>query len=134
MSWIAANIGWVLVASGAATCSMLSMAVAPRLASRFLFGEEPVSASALLMARSWGAMIAASGLMLVYAAWHAEARLPILLYSIVGKLGFIVLVFAEPRLRTGRATAAALGDLLIVTLLGWYLMAAQLSSACPPAP
>ena len=122
MRWIVQNIDWVLIASGMLTCSMLLMALAPRFAMRSTFGEVAEGPVANLIARSWGAMIFASGLMLIYAAWHAEARLPILLYSIVGKLGFILLVLAEPRLRRPRALIAAGGDLVIVALLSWYLL------------
>lgn len=125
MSWIAANIFWILNASGALTCSMLVMALAPRFAMRATFGEVADGPVANLIARSWGAMIFASGLMLIYAAWHAEARLPILLYSIAGKLGFVVLVLAEPRFRKRSALIAAGGDLVIVALLSWYLLAAR---------
>jgi hypothetical protein len=120
--WIADNIGWILAVSGLLTCSMLAMAVAPRFASRFIFGEDIANASQTLVARSWGALIFASGLMLIYAAWHPEVRLPILLYSITGKLGFVVLVFANQRFRKQRAFAMALGDLAIVALLGWYVV------------
>ena len=122
MRWIVQNIDWVLIVSGLLTCSMISMALTPRFAMRSTFGEVAEGPVANLIARSWGAMIFASGLMLIYAAWHAEARLPILLYSIVGKLGFILLVLAEPRLRRPRALIAAGGDLVIVALLSWYLL------------
>lgn len=121
MSWIVEHIDWVLIVSGVLTCSMILMALAPRLAMRSTFGEVAEGPVANLIARSWGAMIFASGLMLIYAAWHAEVRLPILLYSIVGKLGFILLVLAEPRFRRLSALIAAGGDLVIVLLLGWYL-------------
>jgi hypothetical protein len=122
MNWIVINIDWVLIVSGLLTCSMLLMALAPRLAMRLTFGEDAPGPVANLIARSWGAMIFASGLMLIYAAWHAEARLPILLYSIVGKLGFIALALAEPRVRR-RAMPAVVIDLAIVALLSWYLIA-----------
>jgi hypothetical protein len=122
--WIVANIAWVLVVSGVLTCSMLLMAVAPKAGMLATFGEVAEGPVVNLIARSWGAMIFASGLMLIYAASRAEARLPILLYSIVGKLGFIGLVLAEPRFRTRPgALIAVAGDLAIVTLLGWYLLA-----------
>jgi hypothetical protein len=121
--WIVANIDWILIVAGLLTCSMISMALAPRFAMRSTFGEIAEGPVANLIARSWGAMIFASGLMLIYAAWHAEARLPILLYAIAGKLGFIALVLAEPRFRRSGALAAAAGDLVIVALLAWYLIA-----------
>jgi hypothetical protein len=121
--WIAAHVDWVLIVSGLLTCSMLLMALAPRVAMRSTFGEVAQGPVANLIARSWGAMIFASGLMLIYAAWHAEVRLPILLYSIVGKLGFIVLVLAEPRFRARtNARVAVIADLAIVALLSWYLL------------
>ena len=124
MRWIVQNIDWVLIVSGLLTCSMISMALAPRFAMRSTFGEVAEGPVANLIARSWGAMIFASGLMLIYAAWHEEVRLPILLFSIAGKLGFVALVLAEPRFHRQSAMIAALGDLIIVALLSWYLVAA----------
>ena len=123
MSWIVRNIDWVLILSGAATCSMLLMALAPHWAMRFIFGDVAEGPVAQLIARSWGAMIFASGLMLIYAALHPDVRLPVLLYSIAGKLGFVILVLANRDFRTGRAMPMAVGDLLIVVLLSWYLLA-----------
>jgi pimeloyl-ACP methyl ester carboxylesterase len=120
--WIVENIWWVLVISGLLTCSMITMMLAPRFAMLSTFGEIAEGPVANLIARSWGAMIFASGLMLIFAADHPETRLPILLYSIVGKLGFIGLVLAEPRIRRPSALVAVGGDLVIVTLLGWYLL------------
>jgi hypothetical protein len=125
MSWIVANIDWILAVSGVATASMIAMAIAPRWTMRFLCGEAAAGPVANLVARSWGAMIATSGLMLIYAAYRPESRFPILLYSILGKSGFIALVLAEPRFRRTRAVLTAAGDLVIVALLGWYLIAAR---------
>ncbi len=68
-------------------------------------------------------MIAASGLMLIYATWHPEARLPILLYSIAGKLGFIALVLAEPSVSAREHPGHGGRRSVIVALLGWYLLA-----------
>jgi hypothetical protein len=124
VNWIVQNIGQVLTVSGVLTCSMLPMALAPRFAMRSTFGDVADGPVANLIARSWGAMIFASGLMLIYAAYHAEARLPILLYSIMGKIGFIALVVTERRLWRPGALIAAAGDLVIAGLLGWYLLAA----------
>lgn len=121
MSWIAANIGLILTVSGAATCSMIAQAVAPRFAVRLLFGEEIATPSGLLVARSWGAMIFCSGLMLIYAASHPDVRWPIMLYAIFGKLSFVVPVFMS--YRRSPAMLAAIGDLVIVVLFAWYLAA-----------
>jgi hypothetical protein len=124
MRWIVSNIDWILIVSGAATCSMLLQALAPRLAWRTVFGEEAQGFVAEFMARSWGVMIFAAGLLMIYAAWHSEARFPILLYAIVGKLSFTLQVFAAPRLYRRLAFVLAWADLVIIGLLGWYLAAA----------
>jgi len=121
--WIVHNIVWILVVSGLATCSMLLMAVAPRWAMRLVFGEAADGPVANLISRNWGEMIFASGLLLIYAAWHAETRLPILLFSIAGKLGFAGLVVAEPQFRRRQALPIALIDLVMVGLFAWYLVA-----------
>lgn len=121
MSWIAANIDWILIVAGAGTCSMLSMAVAPRAVTHMLFGEALPGGAAVLIARSWGTMIFLSGVMLIYAAWHPEVRLPAMAYSALGKMSFVVPVFAS--VRRPLALAAAVGDLAIVLLFAWYLLA-----------
>jgi hypothetical protein len=124
MGWIAQNIFWILIVSGAATCSMLGMALAPRVAVRLIFGEDITTASGLLMARSWGAMIFVSGLLLIASAYRPDFRTPVLLNAIAGKLGFSLLVFANGRRYRARpAFAMAIGDLVIVILLLWYLAA-----------
>ena len=124
MSWIASNIFWVLLISGIATCSMLLQAIAPRVAVRFIFSEDIASASGLLMARSWGAMVFVSGLLLIASAYHPEFRLPVLLNAIAGKLGFTLLVFANGRRYLARpAFAMALADLVMVVLFICYLAA-----------
>ncbi|HVP86202.1 MAG TPA: hypothetical protein VMS78_15890 [Rhizomicrobium sp.] len=123
MDWILNNIQPVLIVSGVLTFSMISMMLMPRFAQRFVFGEAAEGRVADLVSRSWGEMVAASGLMLLYAAWHPETRLPILLYSIAGKTGFIVLTLSKGY-RTPNAVIAMLGDAIMIALFAWYLLAA----------
>src|SRR6185295_7640673 len=85
MDWILRNIDWVLLISGIGTCSVVSMALAPHTAQRSFFGAIADGNVANLIARSWGTMVFAAGLMMVYAADHPEVRLPIVLYAIAGK-------------------------------------------------
>lgn len=122
MSWIGANIDWVLLISGIATCSMVSYAFAPRFIHCLIFGEDVAGESTLLALRSWGVMIFASGLMLVYAASHEEARLPILLYSMIGKSSFILPVLTTSRYWKRPALPMALADVVMVVLFVWYLL------------
>ena len=123
MSWIVQNIDWVLLVSGIGTCSVVLMALAPHAAQRAFFGAIAEGPVANLIARSWGTMVFAAGLMLLYAAYHPEVRLPILLYSIVGKGSFVVLTAATPAFRRQTAGMLAVVDLIVIGLLGWYLVA-----------
>jgi hypothetical protein len=120
----AQGIFWVLVISGAATCSMLVQALAPRVALRFIFGEDITNPGALLVARSWGAMIFVSGLLLIASAWHSEWRVPVVIATIAGKSGFALLVLANGSRYLARpAFGMAIADLAIVALLAWFLLA-----------
>jgi hypothetical protein len=124
MNWIASSIFWVLLISGIATCSMVLQAFAPRFVVRFIFGDDIATASGLLMARSWGAMVFVSGLLLIASAYHPEFRLPVLLNAIAGKLSFTLFVLANGRRYLARpAFAMALADLVMVALFAWYLAA-----------
>lgn len=114
------NIALVLQICGVLTCSMISYALVPRFVNRFTFGEE-ISGN-LLAYRSWGVMIFASGLMLIYAASNAEARLPILLYSIVGKSSFVLPVVFSGRYFKRPAFPMALADVAMIALFAWYLL------------
>jgi len=122
MDWIRGNIQWILIVCGAATRSMLVIALAPRFAARFIFGEELATPSSLLIARNWGAMIFVSGLLLIASAGHPDFRLPIMLNAIAGKLGFTLLVFAGGKRYLAKpAFPMAIADLAIVLLFVVYL-------------
>jgi hypothetical protein len=60
--------------------------------------------------------------MLVWAAFHPEIRIPVLLFSIVGKLSFVLLVLSHPPFRR-KAIAAIVIDGLLVILFAAYLVA-----------
>jgi len=124
VSWIAQNIVWILIVCGVATCSMLAMAVAPRFAVRYVFGEEASGAVSDVMARTWGVMIFASGAALIYAAFDESVRLPVIVLAIIGKGAFSASVLAS-NLRKQRAFAMALADLAMVALFAWYLVASR---------
>jgi hypothetical protein len=124
MNWIIGNIVWILQVSGVATCSMISLAFAPRFMTRFIFGEAITGPTGDLVARSWGVMIFLGGLLLIYASFHPEARLPILLFSFFGKSSFVVPVIVQPsRYLRQRAYTMAFGDIAMIVCFAWYLIA-----------
>lgn len=123
MSWIITNMEWILIVGGALTTSMIVPMVAPRFAFNFMFGEVADGPLGTLLSRNWGQMIFATGLLLIYAAYHEEARLPILLFASFTKLTFALLVISNwARYKGKPAILVAFGDVILAGLFVWYLL------------
>ncbi|WP_293678348.1 hypothetical protein [uncultured Phenylobacterium sp.] len=122
MDLIVDQFRWVMLVGGLITMTMLQAAFAPRAAFRTLLGEEPQGPLALLIARNWGLLVGGSGALLVWGAFHPEIRTPVLLFSAVGKLSFVLLVLSHPPYRR-KAIAAIVIDGLLVALFAAYLLA-----------
>jgi hypothetical protein len=124
MSWIVTNMYWVLIVCGVLTATMILPMVAPRFAFKHIFGEAADGPLGELLTRNWGQMICATGLLLIYAAYHEEARLPILMFAAFTKLTFASLVISNGgRYARKLAMQVAFGDLTMVGLFVWYLLA-----------
>jgi hypothetical protein len=122
MDWIVINSYWVLIVCGVLTTTMLFPMIAPRRAFKNIFGEVADGPLGELLTRNWGQMIFATGLLLIYAAYHEEARLPILLFASFTKLTFALLVISNgERYARKLAMQVACGDLIMVGLFVWYL-------------
>ena len=126
MSWIVANMDWILIVCGALTATMLLPMIAPRFAFKYMFGEVPDGPLGKLLMRNWGQMIFATGLLLIYAASHEEARLPILVFASFTKVTFASLVLSNGgRYARRPALLVAVGDLGMAGVFVWYLIAAS---------
>jgi hypothetical protein len=126
MSWIVANMKWIMVVSGALTCTMLYAAIAPDAALRSTFGETLEGPLADVVVRNWGALIAIVGAMLIYGAFHPASRPPILAIAALGKIVFIGLVVAQGgRYLSQQAGVAVVVDSLMVVLFVAYLLAVR---------
>jgi hypothetical protein len=124
MNWIVTNIHWVLIVCGALTATMLIPMIAPRRAFNLMFGEAAEGSLGELLTRNWGQMIFATGLLLIYAAYDEGARLPILVFASFTKLTFASLVILNGgRYARKLAMQIAAGDLIMVGLFVWYLVA-----------
>lgn len=122
MDIIVTQFKWVMLAGGLATLTMLQAAIAPRAAFRTMFGDEPAEPLTLLLARNWGVLIALTGAMLLWGAFHPEVRTLVLLVAGVSKLAFIGLVLSHPPYRR-KAIVPLMVDGLLVALFAVYLVA-----------
>ncbi len=124
MSILVDNMKWVLLICGLLTLTMLQGVFAPRFTMRAYFGEAPDSPAALALMRSWSALVAFSGLFLIYAAYTPEVRHAAAAVVGAGKLFFVVLLLSQPRrFFRGQAVTAIILDSLMVIIFGAYLAA-----------
>jgi hypothetical protein len=93
---IETNISTILVVTGTLTALAGVGLVVPRQLLGVFFAEKTNDATVILMARHWSLLVALVGGLLIYAAYHPEARVPIMIVAIVEKLALGILVVASP--------------------------------------
>ena len=126
MTWIVANIRWIMIVSGSLTATMIYAAIAPEAALRSTFGETLEGPLAELVVRNWGALITLVGGMLVYGAFDPATRRLTLIVGGLSKTVFIALVLSQGgRYLGGQAGLAIAIDLVMVLLFAWYVIAAR---------
>lgn len=126
MSWLVANMRWVMLAAGVLTCTMVYGAVAPQAALRSTFGETLEGPLAEVVVRNWAGLIAIMGAMLIYGAFHPVHRPLILVATGTSKLIFIALVLSQGGRYLGHQAGIAIAvDLVMVALFAAYLIASR---------
>ena len=126
MTWIVSGMKWIMLVSGALTCTMAYAAIARRAAIQATFGESLEGAAAEIVVRSWGALIALVGGMLIYGAFNVASRPLVLTIAGLSKVWFIglLLVFGRTFL-AAQAGIALVSDVLQVAAFAVYLVAAR---------
>jgi hypothetical protein len=126
MNRVFAHFKWVMVVSGALTCTMVYAAIAPQAALRSTFGETLPGPAADVVVRNWGALIALMGLMLIYGGFRPAVRPLVLTVAGASKLIFIALVLSHGGRFLGYQAGIAIAiDAVWVVLFAWYLLAAR---------
>jgi hypothetical protein len=118
---LAANIEMILLITGLATTGAFALFLAPVLATRMLFGQAPGDALGLIVIRHWGLLVFLVGALLIYAGFHAESRVPILIVAIVEKAIFALSVFLSPFRRLPPVLGMALADAVMSAVYLAYL-------------
>lgn len=122
MSFIVDKFKWVMLISGALTCTMIYAAIAPQGALQGTFGETLQGPLAEIIVRNWGLLITVVGAMLIYGAYHPASRPLVLTVAGVTKLAFIVLVLTQGSRYLGRQAGIAIAiDAVWVVLFAAYL-------------
>ena len=118
---LAAHIELILLITGLATAGALVLMLAPVTMMKMLFGQAPSDALSLLIARHWGLLICLVGALLIYAAYHAEIRVPMLIVAIGEKVAFALGIFISPFRRRPTVLAMALADAGMAAVYVMYL-------------
>ncbi len=130
MNWVSGKIKWIMLVSGALTCTMLYAAIAPQAALQSTFGATLQGPLAEIVVRNWGALIFLIGAMLIYGAFHPPTRPLVLTIAGLSKLTFIGLVLAYGIPYLGLQAAVSLVvDLVMVALFVCCLAAARRSES-----
>ena len=130
MNFVAANIKWIMLVSGALTCTMAYAAIAPQAALRSTFGETLEGPLADIVVRNWGALITLMGVMLIYGAFSPPVRSFALAVAGTSKLAFIALVLSHGGRYLGEQAGIAIAiDLVWVVLFALYLLGGKSARA-----
>ncbi len=130
MNILTTNIKWIMLVSGALTCTMVYAAIAPREAMRSTFGETLDGPVADIVVRNWGVLITLVGSMLIYGAFNPQVRSMVLAVAGASKLVFIGLVLSHGGRFLGHQAGIAIAvDLVWVVLFAWYLLGARKAEA-----
>jgi hypothetical protein len=111
-----AHASLILAVTGVLTLLAGAGIVVPRLLFKTFFGLTTTDANAVTVARHWSLLIALVGALLLYAAYHPEARVPILVVAAAEKFALGLLVFTGP-LRKRTLTVAIVAADVIMALL-----------------
>ena len=126
MTWIVSNIKWLMLVSGALTCTMLYALVAPQPALQSNFGEALEGPVAEIVVRNWGALIGLVGAMLIYGSFNPASRPMALIVAAISKLTFITLVLVHGQQYLGEQAGIAIGvDAVWVLLFALYFIGAR---------
>jgi hypothetical protein len=118
---LAAHIELILLITGLATAGVLVVFLAPAAVMKVLFGQAPSDALGLFVARHWGLLVCLVGALLIYAAYHAEVRVPTLIVAIVEKVALVLGLLLSPFRRRPMVLAMALADAGMSAVYAMYL-------------
>jgi hypothetical protein len=120
------HMKWIMIVSGALTCSMIYALIAPEAASRSTFGTAIEGSSGDVVVRNWGALITLLGAMLIYGPLHPPVRSFVLVIAAASKVVFIGLVLSHGTAFLGYQAGTAIAiDSVWMLLFAWYLLTSR---------
>jgi hypothetical protein len=118
---LTAHIELILWITGLATAGALVLFLAPVPMMKLLFGQTPSDALSLLIVRHWGLLLFLVGVLLIYAAYDADIRVPTVIVASAEKTAFALSVFISPFHQRSTVLIMALADAGMVAMYLMYL-------------
>ncbi len=123
MTFIANNMKWIMIVSGALTSTMFYAMLAPQAALASMFGDVLNGPLAEIVVRNWGALVGMVGVLLIYGAFRPHNRPIILVFAGVSKTVFIMLVLVYGRVLPGTMMYLVIAiDFVMTVVSALYLM------------
>lgn len=117
-----AHVELLLLITGLATAGALSLFVAPATMMKLLFGQSASDPLSLMIARHWGLLVFLVGILLIYAAYHPEIRVPTMIGAITEKAAFALAMLISPLRRRPVVLVMALADAGMAAVYSMYLI------------
>ncbi len=122
VKFVVKHIKWIMLVSGLVTCTMVVAVFAPDRVMHFIFGEFPSDPAAGVIGRSWGALVALTGAMLIYGAYRPVHRSLVLLVTAVSKGVLVLLLLTVGARYLGTTYPTVIIDATWVVLFSMYLV------------
>ena len=126
MNFIIKNIKWVMLVSGALTCTMFYGLFAPQAALESMFGASFNGTLENIVIRSWSALVGLIGAILVYGFFSQKNRVFSISVAAFSKVVFVSLVLLYGQEFLGTAAPAIAMDCVVIILSGIYLFAVRM--------
>jgi hypothetical protein len=112
-----------MLVAGVLTLTMVQAAIAPKAVLRSMFGETLEGSVAEIIVRSWGALVALVGAMLIYGAFEPRVRTLVLVVAGLSKVTFVALILAlGPQYLAHQAGVAVAADSVMALVFTAYLV------------
>ena len=132
MSLVVNYIKWIMLVTGLATCSTLSVVFAPQDALMSMFGANLTEPLANVVVRSWGFLVFLMGALLIYGALNPAFRKLCIVTAGVSKIGFLLLIFMFGSHYFDALRVTVIFDSAVIVVFAIYLFASKNATEVVP--
>lgn len=126
MNFVLGNFKWLMLVSGVLTASMFYGLFAPQAALESMFGVSFTGQLESIVIRSWSALVGLMGVILIYGALNEKHRAFCATIAATSKAIFVTLVLVYGQAFLGKAAAAIIMDILVISATLIFLLALRI--------